>query len=705
MTVAENDLIVGPITPANGVTLISLDFDATGWLEEWVKVYKGASDTPLVLGSDYTVAGEGTASGSITLTTPADGATLYAIYLEVPLERLSDFQVRGEFRSEPLNDEFDRLWQRVQLHDTLIDRSLAVSKTSTAPGPIPADATRASKILAFDAAGAIYMLDAAYPLSGSFATRAEFVANKPTLANGAVVAAGGLFYEASTGATGISDLSGFVPFGDVTPDHWAENTTPGTTDMGAAMQSAIDYARIELGGGEVQFFPKTYGTGQTVKLWERVFLRGSGGIPVNWYSAADYEAKGSAIIALPGLDADAVQAVISGNTVGSPVPAETNADRRHGGGITNLLIDGNKSANPNPGNTDRNSAGNALALIGVNVIHLRDIVLMRAAENGLIAKSNGQPDGQCNNLYISHIYSGNNEQNNFDLAGGDSNIAFLWGTNAGGNGLTSAMAATEFVAISMQDSANHGIYSAGEDCVWNGARTYHNRKRGIYIDAPHNKLIGCRARHNGMNTGASATERAGIYLSSNADHYTVLGCSSYDDGLGDPLVYTQQYGFYLNNTGLTGVFEGNYADNNQTSDYFIASNLDIDLHQGVSASASHPGFTATGSIDMDGNLLSGLNGLSFDAPRTVTSVTSNVLSIGADSLVTMNVSGGATVNSISSSASHDNMIVMVRNIEANAVTFTNGANLRMQSGANLSLAQYAAATFAEFADGVWYQVG
>ena len=41
--------------------------------------------------------------------------------------------------------------------------------------------------------------------------------------------------------TVISDLPGFVPFGPVYADHWAENVSPAATDMSAAIQSAADY--------------------------------------------------------------------------------------------------------------------------------------------------------------------------------------------------------------------------------------------------------------------------------------------------------------------------------------------------------------------------------------------------------------------------------------------------------------------------------
>ena len=61
MAVTENDLIVGPLVPASGVTVISLDFYFER--EEWLEVYKSGSELPLVLGVDYTVLGGGDGYG------------------------------------------------------------------------------------------------------------------------------------------------------------------------------------------------------------------------------------------------------------------------------------------------------------------------------------------------------------------------------------------------------------------------------------------------------------------------------------------------------------------------------------------------------------------------------------------------------------------------------------------------------------------
>lgn len=83
-------------------------------------------------------------------------------------------------------------------------------------------------------------------------TRQEFVdaVNEGLIIDdGGIVSASGVNYLADSSSVAIPDLEGFVPFGDVTPDHWIENVNPGTTDVSAASQSAVDYLATLPSGG------------------------------------------------------------------------------------------------------------------------------------------------------------------------------------------------------------------------------------------------------------------------------------------------------------------------------------------------------------------------------------------------------------------------------------------------------------------------
>ena len=72
-----------------------------------------------------------------------------------------------------------------------------------------------------------------------------------------------LVYERDASGTAISTNGGTVnwsPVDEVFADHWAENTTPGTTNMTTAIQAAIDFLSFEAGGlgGVVNLTPGDY---------------------------------------------------------------------------------------------------------------------------------------------------------------------------------------------------------------------------------------------------------------------------------------------------------------------------------------------------------------------------------------------------------------------------------------------------------------
>lgn len=88
---------------------------------------------------------------------------------------------------------------------------------------------------------AVYLTDALHQgARTNWNTRADLVSDwsDGLLPDGTIVSDGTVEYVASSGASGISDLAGLVQFGDVYPDHFASNTTPGTTDMASALTAA-----------------------------------------------------------------------------------------------------------------------------------------------------------------------------------------------------------------------------------------------------------------------------------------------------------------------------------------------------------------------------------------------------------------------------------------------------------------------------------
>lgn len=224
MAVSENDLIVGPLTPAAGVTTISLDyyFEDAGWLE----VYKTGSETPLVINTDYTVAGEGTSSGVVTLTTPANGTDAYSVYLAVPLQRSSDMQLRGQFKSGPFNVELDRVWQALMRHETLISRTVRLRSTTSYLAPFLPTAKQTGYALVWGADGnlensevdvaaqaaAAQAAQEAAELAQAAAEASEGAAEVArTQAELAAIAAGAaLFDSVANGLAGTSDTDVFL---------------------------------------------------------------------------------------------------------------------------------------------------------------------------------------------------------------------------------------------------------------------------------------------------------------------------------------------------------------------------------------------------------------------------------------------------------------------------------------------------------------
>ncbi len=66
-----------------------------------------------------------------------------------------------------------------------------------------------------------------------------------------------LLYEADTAGTALTTADGrnWSPSGLIYPDHFGENTTPGTTDMTSAAQAAIDYIETLSDGGVLTLHP------------------------------------------------------------------------------------------------------------------------------------------------------------------------------------------------------------------------------------------------------------------------------------------------------------------------------------------------------------------------------------------------------------------------------------------------------------------
>ena len=113
----------------------------------------------------FTVNGAGqSAGGDVTFTTAPANNVLVTLRRRLAIQRTSDFQESGEFRSKVINDELDYLTAALQQVDDDVDRSLRLDATDTAALlTLPDKTTRANMFLGFDANGDPIATDAAGP--------------------------------------------------------------------------------------------------------------------------------------------------------------------------------------------------------------------------------------------------------------------------------------------------------------------------------------------------------------------------------------------------------------------------------------------------------------------------------------------------------------------------------------------------------------
>lgn len=79
--------------------------------------------------SGFTITGAGNPTSIITFAVaPADQADVY-LQLNVPFERLNDYQENGDFLSSTVNRDFDRIWQALKQLLLGVSRALTLGKT------------------------------------------------------------------------------------------------------------------------------------------------------------------------------------------------------------------------------------------------------------------------------------------------------------------------------------------------------------------------------------------------------------------------------------------------------------------------------------------------------------------------------------------------------------------------------------------------
>ena len=140
-------------SPSTGPFSFNFSYFASGD----IKVYKGT--TLLTLTTDYTLTGVagtdgGYEGGSVTLVVAASNTTI-TVLSDIPIERVSDFPDAGSFNRGVLNTTFDKHVAMMRELEDRFARALLspVTDPTSLVMDLPAQASRASKVLAFDSSG------------------------------------------------------------------------------------------------------------------------------------------------------------------------------------------------------------------------------------------------------------------------------------------------------------------------------------------------------------------------------------------------------------------------------------------------------------------------------------------------------------------------------------------------------------------------
>jgi len=132
----------------SGQTVFNYNFEIIAAAD--IVVYQG--ETLLVLTTDYTLTGVGVdTGGTVTLVTGATTGDILTIYRLTAAERLTDYQNSGDFLSDEVNSDFDRLWAVIQENTTSTDFFLQLKQTTALTLPFELDEPVASNILRYKA--------------------------------------------------------------------------------------------------------------------------------------------------------------------------------------------------------------------------------------------------------------------------------------------------------------------------------------------------------------------------------------------------------------------------------------------------------------------------------------------------------------------------------------------------------------------------
>jgi hypothetical protein len=160
-------------TATSGQTVFTVPFEFFENAD--LKVYKNS--TLLTITTNYTVTGAGvTGGGSVTLTSGATAGDVITIFRDIAVKRVTDFPTSGPFNISALNNDLDRIVAMVQEREDEVTRVIQLSDTDPAVNlQMPAAASRASRVLGFDATGNVISMQELGNYRGNWASGTAYV--------------------------------------------------------------------------------------------------------------------------------------------------------------------------------------------------------------------------------------------------------------------------------------------------------------------------------------------------------------------------------------------------------------------------------------------------------------------------------------------------------------------------------------------------
>lgn len=193
--------------------------------------------------SGYTLSGQGaTGGGNLTFTIGQTVGKIITLYRNITIARITQLAQNGTFFSSNFNNEFNRIYLIMQqLQQSLLPAGASAfalmipNSNSPAPTTLLTPTNYANKYLAFDSNG--NPTPAALTSSGSLtaAIVASLLnAGSPAIVNSTVIGTPQTPAEATNSVVPVN-----TGFAEGNLNRYGTNTTPGTTDMSAALTAAL----------------------------------------------------------------------------------------------------------------------------------------------------------------------------------------------------------------------------------------------------------------------------------------------------------------------------------------------------------------------------------------------------------------------------------------------------------------------------------